>query len=244
MRLNRTSLAVLLLVAATGVARADWLVTTEGARVETKGAWKVKGSQVVFTAPNGTLSALRLADVDLDASAAATTRAKVPPPAPPPPPKPKAPAYVITEKDIPPAGATPAEETKEGAKGESGENKESLSVSSWDRADLPEGAGIEVFGTVSNNGETVATGGTITVSLYDDEGGLLVTESAELGPTAIPPGKTSAFRVQFPGLNDFGEARFAVATRGYRMVQPAPQAGETPAPSENPAPPEGQPPHH
>ena len=42
-----------------GAAHADWLVTRDGARIETKGAWKVDGRRVVFTMPNGTLSALR-----------------------------------------------------------------------------------------------------------------------------------------------------------------------------------------
>ena len=51
---------------------ADILVTREGAEVETRGAWRVEGRQVVFKLPNGTLSALRLSEVDLEASRAAT----------------------------------------------------------------------------------------------------------------------------------------------------------------------------
>lgn len=50
----------------------DVLVTREGARVETRGAWEVKGRQVVFELPNGALSSLRLSEIDLDASRAAT----------------------------------------------------------------------------------------------------------------------------------------------------------------------------
>ena len=61
---------------------ADWLVTKEGARVETKGKWNVKGGVVIFTAPSGTLSSIRLSKVDLDASAAVTMEAKNPPPPP------------------------------------------------------------------------------------------------------------------------------------------------------------------
>ena len=53
-------------------AKADWLVTREGARVETQGAWKVKGKLVVFHTSTGKLSSLRVAEVDLDASRRAT----------------------------------------------------------------------------------------------------------------------------------------------------------------------------
>ncbi len=51
---------------------ADVLVTQEGTQVETRGAWEVRGRQVVFELPNGTFSALRLSEVDLEASREAT----------------------------------------------------------------------------------------------------------------------------------------------------------------------------
>ena len=54
---------------------ADWLVTMEGASIETRGAWKVSGRMVVFTRTNGTLSSMRLSEVDLDASYSATEAA-------------------------------------------------------------------------------------------------------------------------------------------------------------------------
>src|SRR5688572_4712455 len=54
---------------------ADWLVTREGGRVETKGTWTVKGKLVVFHTADGKLSSMRLADVDLDASRRATEEA-------------------------------------------------------------------------------------------------------------------------------------------------------------------------
>src|SRR6476661_7310749 len=60
-------------------AAADWLVTREGGRIETRGAWKVKNQLVVFTLPNGTLSSLRLSEIDLAASEKATEKAKAPP---------------------------------------------------------------------------------------------------------------------------------------------------------------------
>ena len=57
-------------------AAADWLVMEDGSRVETRGPWSVEGRQVLFTLPNGTLSALRASEVDLPASEA-LTEAKV-----------------------------------------------------------------------------------------------------------------------------------------------------------------------
>ena len=56
-------------------AAGDWLVMRDGTRLETDGAWEVKGRQVIFTRPGGALAALRLADVDLDASTEATEAA-------------------------------------------------------------------------------------------------------------------------------------------------------------------------
>ena len=58
--LTATNLAFGLAVLSTaGPLQADWLVTRDGARIETKGAWKVDGRRVLFTVPNGTLSMIR-----------------------------------------------------------------------------------------------------------------------------------------------------------------------------------------
>ena len=84
----------------TTMLRADVLVTRDGERIETRGPWTVKGKQVVFTAANGTLQALRLDDVDLEASEEATHPPETPPP-PPPPPVVREPVLTITDDDIP-----------------------------------------------------------------------------------------------------------------------------------------------
>lgn len=52
----------------TQAAVADRLILRDGSEIETRGPWKVKGRQVVFTLQSGTLSSLRLDDVDLEAS--------------------------------------------------------------------------------------------------------------------------------------------------------------------------------
>ena len=52
-----------------------YIFARDGARLETKGPWKVDGRRVVFQMPNGTLSSVRSDEVDLDRSAAETARA-------------------------------------------------------------------------------------------------------------------------------------------------------------------------
>lgn len=94
-------LALTLVAAATpAVTRADWLVTREGARVETRGAWEVRGRTVVFTRPEGTLSSMRLGEVDLEASRAATEAAIAPPPPAPAEDKPRPPVLTLTDEDV------------------------------------------------------------------------------------------------------------------------------------------------
>jgi hypothetical protein len=59
----------------TSTAHADWLITTDGERIETTDAWRIKGKTVVFKNSEGKLSSLRLADINLEASEAATEKA-------------------------------------------------------------------------------------------------------------------------------------------------------------------------
>ncbi len=102
MKRTRRSIFPALLAAlalAAPFARGDWLVTREGARVETRGAWEVRGRMIVFTTPSGTLSSIRRDEIDLDASRAATEAAAAPQPtaaeeAP------KAPVMTLTDRDI------------------------------------------------------------------------------------------------------------------------------------------------
>jgi endonuclease YncB( thermonuclease family) len=56
-------------LAAAGVARGDWLVFFGGSVVETSGSWEVRGREVRFTTPAGTLQSVRAAEVDLATSA-------------------------------------------------------------------------------------------------------------------------------------------------------------------------------
>ncbi len=93
-------LAVVLAVSTLPV-RADWLVTTDGARIETEGEWEVRGRMVVFTRSGGTLSSMRLDEVDLEASRAATEAAAAPPPVEAAPDEaPRPPVLTLTDEDV------------------------------------------------------------------------------------------------------------------------------------------------
>ncbi len=76
MKLIRQSILPALLALALAMpAVGDWLVTRDGARIETRGAWEVRGRTIVFTTPGGTLSSVRRDEIDLEASRAATEAA-------------------------------------------------------------------------------------------------------------------------------------------------------------------------
>lgn len=220
----------LLFSALTVPARADWLVLRTGERAETRGPWKVKGKLVVFTSAKGDLSSLRLADVDLATServtAEARAQAEKPPEAPPPPP-PQKEVRSLTDADFarkPPPATAEGEEAakKEGEEdGEPKTEKSPVAVSSWNQMNRTEGDGLDLVGSLRNNGNLLATDLTLTVTVYDDEGGLLATADGILASTSLPPGGTTSFRVPLPGVFTF--ARAAFETKNVNVtLDPAP----------------------
>ena len=73
----------ILAVASAGVlcgapAFGDWLVTRDGAQIQTRGGWEVKGKLVLFHTADGTFSSMRLDLVDLETSSARTEAARAP----------------------------------------------------------------------------------------------------------------------------------------------------------------------
>jgi hypothetical protein len=211
-----------LLLAACGLAAApaaaDWLVTREGARVETRGPWQVKGKLVVFTAADGSLASLRLATVDLPASERATAEATVARENPPPPPEPRKRKSIVSWTDAdfrkpepPPAAAgAPAAVPGEPAAAA----RQAVVVRDWGQLASPEGNGLFVTGTVENTTDVLATGVEVTVELFNEEKESLGTAPAVLSSTGIPPGGTAAFRAAFPAVFTFTEARFNVVSQG------------------------------
>jgi len=213
-RSTAAALAAALLALAAMPASADWLVTRQGGRVETKGAWQTKGKLVVFTLPDGKLSSLRLSEVDLDASRRATEEAAAAQAAPPPPAEPQKPReakVVLTDESFrraapPPPQAAPGEEKKkdEAAPPEAGK----IVVASWERLSAPGNGSVVIAGTVRNEAPDEATGVAVTVLLYDETGKLLISGDAILGSTVLPAGQSGSFRAEFPDVFSFAAVKF------------------------------------
>lgn len=65
---RRITIMLALALVTPAVSHAGWLVYVGGGVQRTQGDWSVRGGQVVFHAPNGTLLAVRVEDVDVPAS--------------------------------------------------------------------------------------------------------------------------------------------------------------------------------
>lgn len=219
---NRTTAAVctaaLLSVAAAVPSAADWLITRQGGRVETRGPWEVKGKLVVFTLPDGKLSSLRLSEVDLDVSRRATAEAAASAAAPPPAKpaaKPREAKVVLTDESFrrpTPPPAAPSE-PKEGEAEESEPTK--LVVASWQREQGPSGH-VVITGAVRNDAPDDAMAVAVTVLLYDETGKLMLSGDAVLSSTILPAGQTGSFRAEFPDVFTFAAVKFEA--RGLHIL--------------------------
>jgi hypothetical protein len=189
-------------------AHADWLVTREGGRVETKGPWQIKGKLVVFTrADDGVLASLRGTEVDLDASAKATADAKIQAAAPPPAEAPQKKIAVLTDKDFhKPAPVDANGKPVEAAPVKSGP----LVVSDWKKLDRPTGDGIAVEGSVHNSTGDMMVNASVDVQLFNETGERVGTAPGLLTSTSIQPDGTVQFRANFPGVFTFATAKFDV----------------------------------
>jgi hypothetical protein len=220
-------------------AAADWLVTRDGARLETEGSWELRGKLVVFTA-DGRLSSLSLDEVDLEASRELTAQqaqeSQVPPEAAEPPaePKPKA-VMVITEKDLPPrrrpAGAeTPSSGQTPPEGGAGGQQaittpRSVLTVPEWQITDEST-EGIVLAGRLANPTEDAATAISLGVMLFDDLGKEVGRRYASLETEALAPGSTTGWSVVFPGIYTFTSVRFEPEAIRLRSTPEPAAAGE------------------
>lgn len=213
------------LVGIAGPAAADWLVTRDGGRVETRGPWTVKGKLVVFTRAEGQLASLRITDVDWAASERATAQALEAAQKPPEaqsaaPEPPKESRWVLTDANFQRAAPPPpAPETgKEPAAEETdavGRPRVAVVLEGWERKDRPDG--LEIAGTLRNPGTEIAAEIGVTVRLYDETGALVATGEGRIGTPALGPGEAAAFRAAFPGVFTYAEARFDVRGYGLRI---------------------------
>lgn len=240
--------AICLCVAALGPAspaRADWLVTRDGGRVETKGTWKVEGKRVVFTLKDGTLSSLRLTEVDLDASrqatiamaeeaAAAAAKAGAVAEAPPA----KKSTHTFTDKDFaraPAPAAPPKDEAKEGgdAKPAPSSTAGPVKVVDWKKTQNQETHALEITGSVRNTGPDLALAISVSIRLFNPRGEQFAAQSAALDTRSLHPGQNTAFKAVFPDVVDFASAKIDVMSTPMmeKPPPPAPATGETPPPS-------------
>jgi hypothetical protein len=216
--------AALFLAAVPGPARADWLVTRDGGRVETRGAWQVRGKLVVFQTAAGTLSSLRLAEVDLDASrqateaaekarkAAATVSQQAP--------AKKAPVLVVTDDKV--------RHVEPGSEGAPAAPASAVRVTGWDRTTDPNDGHVVITGTILNGAGTEATDITLTVRLLDDSGKTVATSLGLLSSTTLPPGQQSTFRVDFPNVTTYADVKLEPRAILAAPVKPGPE----PAPAD------------
>lgn len=205
-------------------AQADWLVTREGARVETRGAWTVKGKLVVFHTAAGKLSSLRVADVDLDASrrvteeavAAQAQAAAEPEKAP----ERKKAVRVITDKDVRPAGQ-PAEEPDGEAEGEETAaaapagptSGPGLVIEGWTQGSDPKDDHVVVTGTLQNASGSTSADTKLRILIFDDTGAQIASSQAALKKSALTPGERTEFKADFPGYFSFATIKFEPAGR-------------------------------
>jgi len=214
------SLTVAASLALAGAAAADWLVTRQGDRIETRGAWRRQGATVVFTLPNGTLSSLRAEEIDFDAS----TRASAPAPVAPIAQEPKKkPVLVLKDENVAhvaPDGEAPAAPGKSPAaeKGDTGQAK--VGVINWHQESREDG--LVVTGTVQNNDpKLTATEVAVDVRIFSANGKLLVSGPASLSSATLPPGQSANFTVTFP-LNEKPAAlKFEVTSATVPPTAPA-----------------------
>jgi len=213
-------LSLLVLVIAASPLSADWLVTRDGGRVETKGKWGVEGGRVVFTLPNGTMGVLRKSEVDLDASAAATAEAQSAPTRiekKAEEPKSSKPILTLTDKDIPKARPIGPNENLpaeiEAARNQDPKKQDLVVVTSWSQAPA-EGGGLQIAGEVKNVGIDIAVNITVEIEVQGSDG-QLQKASGYLDKSSLVRESTAVFRAIFPDVEQFtGTPRFKVDAEG------------------------------
>lgn len=202
-------------------ATADWLVTRDGARIETLGPWKVESRLVVFKRPDGTYASMRLSEIDLEASEHLTlemAEAAQRPKQPEGPRKPRQPVARLSEKDLPPVGPRdrakePPAEVQQPSTGstEEEDGPQPLSIPTWREVTTIDDPGLAFVGEIHNPTEHLAVGITVTVTLYDAEDEEIAATAATLTNDTVPPRKNGAFRASFPGIFHYVRAYFDVS---------------------------------
>lgn len=219
--LNLTIIGFAALAFVASAASADWLITRDGSRIETKGPFKVEGKRVIFTLPNGTLGALPASEVDLEATEAlAEEAARVDEP-PTETPKRKA-VMVITDADVghPNLNRTPVPDGEDPEDGGQTLPAPALEVTNWqENVDLAS-TSVWILGTLANPTENPATAIAMDVMLFDEDGGLLERRPARLERGFLNPGTSTRFEAQFNDTLSYDSIDFEIRSRGFLANPP------------------------
>lgn len=226
-------LAGLALLIGPPAVRADWLVTLDGHRVETQGPWRVDGQSVLFELPTGSLMSLRLSEIDLDASREATERAlqrveesrQETPPAPR-----RESVYRLTDADVGHVEDDADSVEEGGPEDEEGADnatagRRNLVVTEWSDDTDPEGDGVQLIGTLRNSSGDTSGNIRLVVRLYDVDGAFLASTDARLPTSALPPGETTSFEAEFPGVFVYSAVRFETESIDFRTATPGASEG-------------------
>lgn len=229
-KLGPPALVVLVTALAAGPLAADWLVLTDGTRLETRGAWQERGKLVVFTTKDGTLASLRLDAIDLEASRRATEEAARPPAAKPAaqPAEPQTAAFVLTDADVAHEPTAGSEEDAGDAATTAGPQAQRLVVTDWQEAPLADESGTLITGTLRNVSSDATTRIRLTVLAYDARGELLASDNAMLSSQALMPDQQARFQIEFKNIYTIAAITFRPSTLPLAAGAPAEEA-ETPA---------------
>jgi len=207
---------------------ADVLITQDGSRVKTRGSWVIKGRQVIFTLPNGTLSAMRANEIDFEASRAATDFMHAPAPTPP---RPTAaelvPIMVLTNKDLPEVIEGKPQGTEAPSLKAPGD-RQPVQVVSWQRMGVDNG--LEIHGTIRNTGQNIAANIVLQVQVKNGDAEVVETVGAFLTSRSLVAGRSTSFRAVLTEVTGFvGEPIFLVSsteiTLGGSAFGPGENAG-------------------
>ena len=193
-------------------AAADWIVTRDGGRIETKGEWSVEGRRILFTLPNGTLSAMRVSEVDLDASRTATEESKQPKQIEEPVTVAKRePVLVLTNKDIPQAAVDSVASADDAPLS----SRPVLRIVGWNTEEF--GGGVRVVGRLENATDRPHSGIRLQIELRNEDGEVLATSAATVTRETLIVGGITTFEASFPGYAELpGAPAFVIDSRETR----------------------------
>lgn len=221
-RIARIGLAaVLVLMLATLPAAGDWLVTSDGEKIETRGAWEVRSRLVVFTSAEGVLSSMRLSDCDLAASEAATAawEARTPPPRQEP--ERRAAVLVLTDADV---GHVRPDRVPDSAEPEEVAPPAGVVVGEWRATD--EQDGVAITGILRNDGSSVAADIKLGAIFRDADGDPIENRFAVLSTSTLRPGQKAQFSVPPFGLFSYSRVEFDIQHFGLLTGGVSPGDGQ------------------